>query len=86
MKKTIIVLFLFLVGLNIVFADESGLVENDNESTIKSGLVPGDNKTTNLTLSLDKDKYLVGFSETENFTHQGSIALSSGSGFIYCEA
>lgn len=79
MKKTIIVLFLFLVGLNIVFADESGLVESDNESTIESGLTKIDNKSTTLTLSLDKDKYLVGFSETENFTHQGSIALSSGS-------
>ena len=80
MKKTIIVLFLFLVGLNVVFADESGLVENDNESTIESVLVPGDNKTTNLTLSLDKDKYLVGFSETiNNYTHQSQITLSSGS-------
>ena len=77
MKKTIIVLFLFLVGLNIVFADESGLVENDNESTIDSGLVENDNKSTTLTLSLDKDKYLVGFSETENnFIKQDNIALS----------
>ena len=67
MKKTIIVLFLFLVGLNLVFAAESGLGESDN-------------KSTTLTLSLDKDKYLVGFSETESdFTHKGTITLSSGS-------
>ena len=68
MKKTIIVLFLFLVGLNFVFAAESGLNESNNKSS------------TTLTLSLDKDKYLVGFSETESdFTHKGTITLSSGS-------
>ena len=54
MKKTIIVLFLFLVGLNFVFAAKSGLNESNNKSS------------TTLTLSLDKDKYLVGFSETES--------------------
>lgn len=65
MKKTIIVLFLFLVGLNFVFADESGLVEI------------GGSKSTTLTLSLEEDKYLVGFSETENnFIKQDNIALS----------
>ena len=68
MKKTIIVLFLFLVGLNFVFAAESGLNESNNKSS------------TTLTLSLDEDKYLVGFSETESdFTHKGTITLSSGS-------
>lgn len=68
MKKTIIVLFLFLVGLNFVFAAESGLNESNNKSS------------TTLTLSLDKEKYLVGFSETESdFTHKGTITLSSGS-------
>lgn len=65
MKKTIIVLFLFLVGLNFVSADESGLVEI------------GGSKSTTLTLSLEEDKYLVGFSETENnFIKQDNIALS----------
>ena len=65
MKKTIILLFLFLVGLNFVFADESGLVEI------------GGSKSTTLTLSLEEDKYLVGFSETENnFIKQDNIALS----------
>ena len=68
MKKIIIVLFLFLIGLNFVFAAESGLNESNNKSS------------TTLTLSLDKDKYLVGFSETESdFTHKGTITLSSGS-------
>ena len=68
MKKTIIVLFLFLVGLNFVFAAESGLNESNNKSS------------TTLTLSLDEDKYLVGFSETiNNYTHQSQITLSSGS-------
>ena len=68
MKKIIIVLFLFLIGLNFVFAAESGLNESNNKSS------------TTLTLSLDEDKYLVGFSETESdFTHKGTITLSSGS-------
>ncbi len=65
MKKTIILLFLFLVGLNFVFA------------AVESGLVPEDNKSTTLTLNLDGDAYLVGFSETEgDFNHQDYIALS----------
>lgn len=64
MKKTIIVLFLFLVGLNLVFGADAGLAENDNQST-------------NLTLNLDGDAYLVGFSKTkDNLTHQVSIDLS----------
>ena len=68
MKKIIIVLFLFLIGLNFVFAAKSGLNEGNNKSS------------TTLTLSLDEDKYLVGFSETESdFTHKGTITLSSGS-------
>ena len=68
MKKIIIVLFLFLIGLNFVFAAKSGLNESNNKSS------------TTLTLSLDEDKYLVGFSETESdFTHKGTITLSSGS-------
>lgn len=67
MKKTIIVLFLFLVGLSFIFAADAGLAESDN-------------KSTTLTLSLDKDKYLVGFSETENYTHQSDIELSESIG------
>ena len=62
MKKIIIVLFLFLVGLNFVFADESGLLPTD--------------KSTTLTLQLDGDKYLVGFSEENDFTHDTEISFS----------
>ena len=65
MKKTIIVLFLFLVGLNFVFAAESGLNESNNKSS------------TTLTLSLDKDKYLVGFSKkNDDLAHEETITLS----------
>ena len=65
MKKTIIVLFLFLVGLNFVFAAESDLNESNNKSS------------TTLTLSLDKDKYLVGFSKkNDDLAHEETITLS----------
>ena len=65
MKKIIIVLFLFLIGLNFVFAAESGLNESNNKSS------------TTLTLSLDKDKYLVGFSKNnDDLAHEETITLS----------
>ena len=64
MKKTIVILLLIVTGLCFAFA------------TVQSGLSESDNKTTTLSLQLDGDKYSVGFSDENDFTHDSVISFS----------
>ena len=63
MKRLFAILLVILFACGLIFAD--------------AGLEGSDNKTSNLTLTLDGDAYSVGFSRSKtNYTHLPSIELS----------